>query len=85
VPAQGRRGLIRHDARGRLLLFKEAEKVQAQAKVHPLPSDVTPVLSSKEWQGATVFSSGEWMSTAQTILDWSWLPQSGPVAPFALV
>jgi hypothetical protein len=63
-----------------LLLFKEAEKVQAHAEVHPLPTDVTPVLSSKEWQGSTVFSGGEWMSTAQTILDWSWVPEAGPVA-----
>jgi hypothetical protein len=63
-----------------LLLFEEAEKVQPQAEVHPLPSGVTPVLSSKEWVGPRVFSGGEWASTAQTILEWSWVPEAGPVA-----
>lgn len=61
-----------------LLLFKEAEEVQAGAEYHPLPKDVTPLLPSKEWEGSTVFSRGEWMSTAQTILDWSWVPEAGP-------
>jgi hypothetical protein len=63
-----------------LLLFKEAEEVQAGAEYYPLPKDVTPVLSSKEWQGSAAFSVGEWASTAQTILDWSWVPEAGPAA-----
>ena len=63
-----------------LLLFKEADKVQAEGEVHPLPSDLTPVLSPKESEGSTVFSGGEWASTSQTILEWSWRPESGPVA-----
>ena len=63
-----------------LLLFKEAEEVQPHAEYHPLPNGMTPVLSSKEWESSIAFSSGEWMSTAQTILDWSWVPGVGPVA-----
>jgi hypothetical protein len=63
-----------------LLLFKEAEEVQAQAEYHALPNDMTPVLSSKESEGSVVFSGGQWMSTAQTILDWSWVPETGPAA-----
>jgi hypothetical protein len=63
-----------------LLLLKEAEKVQARAESYPLPSDLTPLLTAKEGEGPIVFSGGEWMSTAQTILDWSWVPEAGPVA-----
>ena len=63
-----------------LLLLSEAEEVQEHAEFHPLPSDVTLVLTSNEWQGSTVFSAGEWMSTAQTILQWSWVPDAWPAA-----
>jgi hypothetical protein len=63
-----------------LLLFKEAEELQARAEYHPLPKGVTPVLSSREPQGSIVVSGGEWASTAQTILDWSWVPETGPAA-----
>ena len=68
------------EAAWELLLFKEAEEVQAGAEFHPLPSAVTPVLASNEWDGPMVFSGGEWMTTAQTILDWSWVPNIGPAA-----
>lgn len=63
-----------------LLLLKESEKLQERAESFPLPSGLTPVLAGKEWKGSIVFSGGEWMSSAQTILDWSWAPEDGAVA-----
>ena len=67
-----------------LILLNEAEEVQAVPEFHPLPSGLTPVLASGEWQGAPPFSAGEWMSTAQTTLEWSWVPEHGPVATGSL-
>jgi hypothetical protein len=63
-----------------LLVLKEAEDVQARAEFYPLPSGLTPVLAAKEWDGPIAFSGGGWMTSAQTTLDWSWVPQDGPVA-----
>ena len=63
-----------------LLLLKEAEEVQARAEMHPLPRGVTPVLASTEWNGPMVVSMGEWASTSQTVLDWSWVPDARPGA-----
>ena len=63
-----------------LLLLKESERIQARAESYPLPRGLTPVLPAKEWEGSIVFSGGEWMTSAQTILDWSWVPETGPVA-----
>ena len=67
-----------------LLLLKEAEEVQARAEFYPLPAGLAPLLAAKEWENSIVFSGGEWMSTAQTILDWSWVPDASPVATGAL-
>ena len=61
-----------------LLLLKEAEDVQERAAFYPLPTGLAPVLASKAWSGTIFFGRGEWVTTAQTTLDWSWLPDEGP-------
>ena len=64
-----------------LLLLKEAENVQAAAEYYALPSGLTPVLVSKKWDAPSSWSGGEWMTTAQTTLQWAWVRElKEPVA-----
>ncbi len=63
-----------------LLLLKEAEEVQPAAEYYALPSGLTPVLAAEKWDAQTSWSVGGWMTTAQTTLQWSWVPAKGPIA-----
>lgn len=63
-----------------LLLLGEAQEVQVEAEFYPLQGGLTPVLVAEAWHGPISLSGRGWMTTAQTYLDWSWVPQEAQLA-----
>jgi hypothetical protein len=60
-----------------MLLFRgEAEQIQLGAQYYPLPTGISPQLTVRHTEDE-LFEFGNWATTAQTVLTWRWIPESG--------